>query len=146
MAFVDDADVQIHLPYDKLRLEEIPDDVADAKEYAERIVRGYLAGVYQPATLASWTTPATTPDQIRLVTGLFAAAKVYRLRYSEDSLDDPEYAQQMYNEAMAMINDIRSGAIEVEGVTDPGTTFDNTWFTPSDASTDAAKFHMADVY
>lgn len=146
MAWVDDADVQIHLPIDKLLLEEIPDDKAQAVEYGERIVRGYLAGVLEPATIAAWVSPATTPSQIRLVTGLFTAAKIYRLRYSEDSLDDPEYAQVLYNEAMAMINGIIAGTIILDDVDDVTSGFDNTWFTPNDASTDQPKFRMADVY
>lgn len=146
MSYVDDADVQIHLPLDKLRIEEIPDDRSDAVEYAERIVRGYLAGVLESATIASWVSPATTPSQIRLMTGLFAAAKIYRLRYSEDSLDDPEYAQQLYDEAMLMLQGIRDGTIIIDDTTDVTTGFDNTWFQPNDASTDEPKFHMADIY
>lgn len=145
MAYVDDADVQIHLPFDKLQFEAIPDDKDQAVEYAERIVRGYLAGVFEAATLASWSDPSSTPSQIRLVTGLFAAAKVYRLRYSEDSLEDPEYAQELYDEAMRLLEGIRNGTVVVDDVTDTSTGFSNDWFEPN-ADTDPPKFAMSDIY
>lgn len=144
MAFIDDADAQIHLPFDKLKVEEIPDDKAKAFEDAERIVRGYLSGVVDSSELALWATPATTPSVIRAITGRFAAALIYRLRYSEDSLDDPEYAQNKYNEAMNMLMGIINGSITLPGI-DPGTVFDNTYFQPN-AESDPAVFAMGDRY
>jgi phage gp36-like protein len=129
--FVDDADVQIHLPVDKLKVEEVPDDREDAYEDAERIVRGYLAGVVSGAVIATWVSPATTPVEVRAVTGRFAAALIYRLRFGQASTDDPNYAQNKYKEAMDMLNDIRTGAITITGV-DTTTDFDNTWFEPND--------------
>jgi len=145
MAFVSDADVQIHLPVDKLNVGEIPDDLAEAKLYAERIIRGYLAGVFEAATLALWTDPTSTPGQIRLIGGLLSAAKIYRTRYSEDSLDDPEFAQFMYNEAMAMLMLVINGQIVLDDVDDTGTQFDNTYFFPND-TTDDPKFTMDSVF
>jgi hypothetical protein len=132
---VDDADVQIHLPVDKLKVEEIPDDLIKAKEDADRIVRGYLAGVVASAVLGTWVIPATTPTIIRAIAGRFTAALIYRTRYSENSLNDPEFAQNKYNEAMAMLNKIISGELVIDGV-DPGTDFDNTWFEPNANSID----------
>lgn len=147
MAFVSDADVQVQLPYDKLKIEEIPDDLAECKKDAERIVRGYLAGVFETATLAAWTTPETTPETIRAITGRFCAALIYRLRYSEDALDDPEFAQFKYNEAMDMLDKVISGVIVLPEVPDDvANPFDASWFTPNDASTDVPKFYMADRY
>ncbi len=135
MSFVDDADVQIHLPADKLKVEEIPDDLAKAKADAERIVRGYLAGVVDSAEMALWITPTATPDIIRAITGRFAAALIYRLRWGEDAMRDPEYAQNKYNEAMDLINKIIEGTITIPG-SDPGTVFDNTYFQPNSTFAD----------
>lgn len=132
MAIVDDADVQIHLPVDKLKVEEIPDDLLKAKEDTERIIRGYLAGVVPAATLTAWATPATTPDTIRAIGGRLCAALIYRTRYSENSLDDPQFAQMKYNEAMALLQGIIDGNIEITGVVT--TQFDNTYFEPNDNS------------
>lgn len=145
MALVDDGDVQIFLPLDKLKVEAIPDDKARAYQDAERIIRGYLAGVFEAATLAAWTTPSATPGEIRAVAGRLAAARIYRLRYSENSLDDPGYAQVLYNEAMAMLQAIIDGDIVLTGVTDPSTTFDDTYFEPN-AGTDPPKFAMDNIY
>lgn len=139
MPFVDDADVQIHLPYDKLRVEEIPDDLANAKADAERIVRGYLAGIVD---MSLWTTPAATPDIIRAIAGRFAAALIYRLRFGQDATRDPEYAQNKYNEAMDMIRGIVEGSITIPGI-DPGTTFDNSYFQPNSTFDDPI-FAMGD--
>ena len=147
MAIVSDADVQIHLPVDKLQVEEIPDDLAEAKKDSERIIRGYLAGVFESTTLATWTDPDNTPEVIRAIAGRLCAALIYRVRYSEDALDDPQYAQMKYNEAMDMLNKVISGVIVLPEVgSDTANPFDNTYFTPNDASTDTPKFHMADRY
>lgn len=146
MAFVDDADVQIHLPVDKLKIEELPDDLLEAKKDSERIIRGYLAGVFEPATLASWADPSTTPVVIRAIAGRFTAALIYRNRYSEDSLDDPEFAQNKYNEAMDMLMKVINGQIVLEEVDDDvANPFDNTWFEPNNDS-DPPKFAMSDRY
>jgi hypothetical protein len=144
MAFVDDADVQIHLPYDKLKIEAIPDDLIKAKADAERIVRGYLSGVIDSSVIALWTTPAGTPEIIRAITGRFAAALIYRLRFSEYGLTDPEYAQNKYNEAMSLLMKIIDGTITIPG-TDPGTVFDNTYFQPNSTFADPV-FAMGDQY
>jgi len=144
VAFVDDADVQIHLPVDKIRVEEVPDDLARAKEDSERIIRGYLAGIIDAAVLALWADPETTPAQIRAIAGRLTAALLYRLRFSEQSLDDPEYAQTKYNEAMKMLQDIIAGNLIIDGITDT-TQFDNTYFEPNDNSDDP-KFTMAGRY
>lgn len=141
MAIVDDGDIQIHLPVDKLAIETIPDDLAEAKEDAERIVRGYLAGVIPAATLATWITPAAVPGEVRAIAGRLCAAKIYRNRFSENSLTDPAYAQFMYDEAMKMLNDIIAGNLLLTGITDT-TQFDNTYFEPN-ANSDDPKFTMS---
>jgi len=141
MPFVDDGDVQVHLPADTLKVEGIPDDRARVYEDAARIVRGYLAGVVDSATLALWVEPDTTPDIIRAITGRFAAAEIYRLRFGQGSMTDPQYAKVKYDEAMAMLMQIIQGHIDVPGV-EEGTAFDNTWFEPTDASTNPPKFVM----
>lgn len=137
MALIDDPDIQVHLPVDKLKLEAIPDDVAEVKEYAERIIRGYLAGQIPALTLADWVDPDNTPATIRLIAGMFAAAKIYRVRYSEDSLDDPEFAQVTYDQAMSMLQGVINGTIVIEGVPTSGAgQFDNTYFYPNDTADD----------
>jgi hypothetical protein len=143
MPLVDDGDVQVHLPKDKLVVEEIPDDRDRVYLDAERIVRGYLAGVVVSSELALWVTPGSTAQMIRAITGRFAAAEIYRLRFGEQSFDDPEYAQVKYNEAMMLLNNIINGTLLIDGVAE--SQFDNTYFWPND-TTDPPKFLMADRY
>lgn len=143
MAIVADTDIQIHLPVDKLKVEELPDALGDVKIDVERIIRGYLAGVIDSATMATWTTPTAVPAIIRAVGGRLGAALIYRLRYSEDSVDDPSYAQMKYNEGMRMLQDIISGAITIEELPDDDTgAFSNEFFLPNNDTTDTPKFTM----
>lgn len=139
MAIVSDDDVQVHLPADKLKIEEIPDDLIKCKLDTERIVRGYLAGVIPAADMALWVDPGDVPEVIRAAAGRLCAALIYRLRYSEQSLDDPQFAQTKYNEAMAMLQGIIDGNIIVDGVVT--VQFDDTYFWPND-STGEPKFAM----
>jgi phage gp36-like protein len=144
MPLVADADVQVHLPYDKLKIESIPDDLIQCKLDSERIVRGYLAGVVDTAVLATWIDPDSTPEIIRAITGRLCAALIYRTRYSENRLGDPEFAQNKYNEAMSLLMGVIAGEIPIDTVV-IGTDFTNEWFWPNN-STDPPKFAMADRY
>jgi hypothetical protein len=111
-------DVNMHLPTDKLEMEE--PELALFGLDADRIIRGYLAGVIPATTLAAWIDPQTTPEIIRAIAGRFIAAFWYRERYSEDSLDDPEYAQFKYNEAMSLLQGVISGSVIMVEVPDIG--------------------------
>ncbi len=143
MPLIDDADVQIHLPVDKLQVERVPDDLSDAKRDAERIVRGYLTGSVDPLVLASWLTPLTTPETIRAIAGRLCAALLYRIRFSEATTDYAEYARVLYDEAIMMLNQIISGALDIEGITTP--QFDESYFEPNSSSIDPF-FAMGDRY
>ena len=147
MPLVDDTDINVHLPEDKLTAESAAGDLEAVKEDAERVIRGYLAGYISAAEMATWTTPGTTPGTIRAIGGRLCAAFIYRLRYSEDSLDDPEYAQNKYNEAMALIQGIINGTITVDGI-DPSETnaLTTDMFYPNDPNTDPPKFSMSSVF
>lgn len=141
MPLVDDGDVQTHLPVDTLKVEGIPDDRNLIYLDAERVVRGVLTGSVDAAVMALWATPDDTPDIIRAACARLAAAEIYRLRFGQQAFTDPEYAQVKYNEAMGLLMKIVSGEIVLPGV-DSGVDFDNTWFEPTDASTDQPKFTM----
>lgn len=85
---------------------------------AWRLIRGQLASSFEPTTLASWTSPTTTPDQIRSIAGKLIAAYLYRQVYSEESTEIPKYAQALYNEAVADLILIRNGGIVVLDIND----------------------------
>jgi hypothetical protein len=142
MAIVDDTDIQIHLPVDKLKVEEIPDALKDVKTDVERIIRGSLAGVIDSAAMALWTAPEDTPALVRAIGGRLGAALIYRLRYSEDSLDDPQYAQVKYNEGMSMLEKVISGKLIIEELpTDTTGAFSSSFFYPNNSAPDP-KFTM----
>lgn len=117
MAFASLEDINVHLPDDKIEVDLALYEPLQLD--AERVVRGYLAG-YVPATILSlWTTPETTPGLIRAITGRLVAAFQYRERYSEDSLDDPQYAIQKYSEAIGWLTGIQTGSMVIEELADP---------------------------
>jgi len=143
MSLVDDNDINVHLPTDKISAEE-GDLLEEIREDIERIIRGYLAGHVDAVEMALWVDPDSTPSIIRAIGGRLGAAFIYRRRYSEDSLDDPQYAQFKYNEAMMMLQSIINGDIVVDPDAPPGgVALTTDLFYPNDPNTDPPKFTMS---
>lgn len=147
LALASADDIQVHLPADKLIVSD--DDAASLQKDVLRIIRGYLAGVFEPTVLASWVSPATTPELIRSIAGRLIASFYYARRYSEDDTDVPEYAQSKYNEAIAMLTRIAAGTLvllDAAGTTtlDTTTNLSTLDFYPRDDTNRA--FSMGDVY
>ena len=109
-------DINAHLPPGKAEIEDAEDDLLQVDAY--RFIRSKLVGTFATTTLALWLDPTTTPDVIRAIAGRLIAAKWYMEIYAEDSDEDAEYAQRIYDEAMMMIQGILDGNIVV---IDPGT-------------------------
>lgn len=131
-------DILTFLPTDKFQNLEIGDgDLVDrAVVDAERIVRAELGAIYTPVTLAGWASPDDTPEYVRSIAGRLAAAFIYRNRFSGDSDNIDPYAQNLYNEALLMIGQIKNGKVNVAEVTDTSTVLpDNRYFLPNDATT-----------
>ena len=119
MALASREDTQAHLPSDKLQILPGNQEYSKAEIDTERVIKGELSGYFLPSTLALWADPNTTPAYIRAIAGRLTAAFYYRLRYAEDQRGDPEYAQVKYNEAMAMLTKVQTGAVvlvEVEEI------------------------------
>lgn len=143
LANLDDAN--LHLPVDKVVVDTAEFD--ETQLDAERIVRGYLANYYPASTLALWVDPASTPGLIRSITGRLIAAFVYRKRYSEDSFDDPMYAQNKYNEAISLLQGIQNSTIVVEGIEEPTTDrLTSADFWPNNTTTAGPYFKMNDPF
>jgi hypothetical protein len=142
MALASLDDINVHLPEDKI---EVPPALYDTEQLdAERVVRGYLAGYIDKTVLAGWTSPETTPEIIRAIVGRLVAAFHYRLRYSEDSLVDPEYALIKYNEALNMLTMIQAGTMQVDSiVVSGGNDLEAADFWPNDSTTDGPFFTMS---
>lgn len=98
----------------------------DMQTDASRVIKSQLSGVFPTATLVGWIDPDSTPGTIRAIAGRLIAARWYskQVTADEDRLI-PGYAQQLYNEAIAMLAAIRAGELPVlddDGVPIPGIT------------------------
>lgn len=88
----------------------------DDRQYqidAQRVIKSQLAGVFTPLVLTGWDEPANTPQLIRGIAGRLIAAKFYSIQFSQETTDIPRFAQGLYNEAIAMLADIKRGALIV---------------------------------
>lgn len=80
---------------------------------ANRVVKSQLAGVFTPLVLTGWDEPADTPQLIRGIAGRLIAAKYYAQQLSQETTNVPQFAQNLYNEAIAMLAMIKSGQLVV---------------------------------
>ncbi len=139
------TDIQAWLASDKILVDDNNSNKPNIE--AERTIRGQLSGVFSVITLQSWADPNSTPAQIRSIAGRLAAAFLYRAIYSEESQNIPVYAQNLYNEAIGMLQDIRSGnLIVLDSSSNPvDTTGANViGFWPDD--TTSPKFTMDQIF
>jgi len=130
-------DINVHLPADKMQITDAGDDLLQIDAY--RLIRSRLAGTFSPEVIATWASPVTTPEMIREIAGKIIAAKFYATLVSEDEPDGSLFAQNLYNEAIMALNDIRNGTLTVLDV--DGNELDNgalveTSFYPNDTAPD----------
>jgi hypothetical protein len=121
----------------KVSMSDADDD--DLQIDAQRIIKSTLAGTFTPTILYGWDSPSNTPELIRGVAGRLIAAYWYKEKYSEDDTDIPPYAQSLYDEAIQMLKDIRSGVLTVlddndEAIAVSGLEPIDTWFWPNDTT------------
>lgn len=95
---------------------------ADNTKYIQisvaRVVRAYLSRIIDNPTIYSWITPDVTPDIVREVAGKLIAAQLYMDKMSRSTTDiaQTHYAQVLYNQAMAILNQIIEGDIPIPNV------------------------------
>jgi len=109
-------DINAHLPVEqgKAQIMDGQDDLLQIDAY--RLIRGRLSGTFDITVINTWVNPANTPEQIRQIAGKIIAAKWYALLVAEDEADGSLFAQNLYNEAIAALNDIRNGTMTVIGI------------------------------
>jgi hypothetical protein len=109
MATLDD--VNAHL--DGEVIEATADNSNLVQVSVARIVRGYLAAAVDTTTLMSWQTPEETPSTVREIASMLIAAQVYFNLAARQSYDisNFNYAQRLYDAAMAMLQGIVDGTI-----------------------------------
>lgn len=103
------SDINAHLPSNV----QISNDVDDSLQVdALRLVRGQLVSLFSSTVLNSWDVPANTPELIRSIAGRLIASKYYANQVSGNVPDEmAAFAISLYNEAIALLIDIKSGAI-----------------------------------
>lgn len=137
-------DINAHLPINV----QINDSVDDSLQVdAYRLIAGQLVSVFSNTVIVTWTSPDTTPDQIRGIAGRLIASKYYaRLLAGETPDEIPPYSVSLYNQAVGLLADIRSGNLIVIGtdgnpISDTDTDISEDMY-PTDTSTPGPQFTM----
>lgn len=142
MALASLDDINTHLPSDKFKATDGNPEIVLFQTDIDRTIKGYLSSVFTQATLDAWAAPASTPKYIRAIAGRLIAAFYYAKKLSEDLPDwDRTYPQRLYNDAMAMLEAVRTGGVLLPEVPEEvGTAFDSSFFYPD--GTTIPKFTM----
>jgi len=133
-------DVNAHL--DGEVIEATADNTDLIQVSVARIIRAYLSSVVDQTTMMGWATPETTPDTIREIASMLIAAYLYFQLSARTSLtiDDTNFAQRLYDQAIAMLQAIVSGEIVIIAggnggtVADPVAAFTDLDYMPVDAT------------
>lgn len=92
-------------------------DAVPQIESAGRIIRARLASFIDSSYMSTWTDTTNTPEIIQEIAAKLAAALQYRRRSSEDVADQVStYAQTLYDEALADLQGIIDGEIDITDV------------------------------
>ena len=146
MAYASLSDVNSNLPDDKAQASD--QDIIDIGIEADRLIRARIGSVVSLTTLAEWLDPTTTPEIIRKISGLLVAAQFYAKLVAEDEADGSAFAQGLYDQAMALIEDIRNGdaiIIGVDGAEVDTDILSGTSFWPN-STTQEPFFKVADAW
>lgn len=108
-------DANTHLDETKISFVDDADAAPEARE-ADNIVRSKLGDIF-PDQVAHWidTLPdpvgdaLITPNLVREAASLLMASYRYAKRYSEDELNENDYAARLEKRAMRILEDIRNG-------------------------------------
>ena len=104
-------DINAHLPENKAAISDADDDLLQVEAW--RLIRAKLSTTFATTTLNTWADPDSTPDIIRTVAGMVIAAKWYAELYAEDSDADATFANNLYLQAMDLLNQIATGLIVI---------------------------------
>lgn len=117
------TDIQAWLQSDKIQVDDANSGKANLE--ATRIIRGQLAGFFEPVVIASWVDPDSTPGLIRSIAGRLTASYMHATIYSEESdREISAYSQFLYNDAMMDLAKIIAGTLVVTD--DGGNPIDTT--------------------
>src|SRR5215469_3587772 len=106
-------DINAHL--DGTVVEADAQNTSQIQVSVNRVVKAYLSRVVDNATMATWTTPETTPDTIREAASFLIASQLYYDQTAKSStvIEPTHYAQWLYNQGMALLTGIVDGTIDL---------------------------------
>src|SRR5215471_921844 len=106
-------DINAHL--DGTVVEADAQNTALIQVSVNRIVKAYLSRVVDYATMATWTTPETTPDTVREAASFLIASQLYYDQTAKSStvIEPTHYAQWLYDHGIALLTGIVEGTIEL---------------------------------
>ncbi len=115
MASLDDINAQL----DGSVIRAKPGNTALIQISVARIIRGYLSRVISLTDLTAWSTPAVTPEIIREIAGKLIASQLYinRAARSTTNIDAGNLGQKLYDDAIALLQQILAGNILIDEVT-----------------------------
>lgn len=104
-------DINAHLPENKAAISDADDDLLQVEAW--RLIRAKLSTTFATTTLNTWDSPPNTPGIIRSIAGMVIAAKWYAELYAEDSDADATFANNLYLQAIDLLNQIAAGLIVI---------------------------------
>jgi hypothetical protein len=116
LASLDDINAELPSIDDKPMIEADAENSDLIQLSVARVVRAYLSAVIDQTTLMGWDDPDSTPDTIREVAAKLIAAQVYFNYAARTNLtiEERNFAQLLYDQAMLMLEKIISGEILLE--------------------------------
>ena len=122
MALASIDDINAYLPPPTV-VEADDVNVAKLQISVQRVIRGYLSRILSTATMAGWEDPESTPDIIREIAGMLVASQLFINQASASTweINDDNYAQRLYDRAIALLNEIISGQILIPDIIPIGT-------------------------
>ncbi len=125
---------------DRFKIEfDNAEDASEEAEQADAIVKGHLYGTF-PDHVNLWDIAPTgpqeaTPELVVQVASMLMASYRYAKRYSEEELGRNNYANQLEQRAMKLLQGISDGTIDLADKSYlSAASFEDTDFWPNDAT------------
>lgn len=138
LASLDDINAELPSGEDQPVVVATDDNTELLQISVARIVRGNLSRLLDVATLVGWSVPTKTPELIRVAAAKLIAAQLYfnNTARTTPTIDRDSFAQKRYDEAMAIINGVIAGSLDLIDVTTetPEDTMSTLDFFPVDAT------------
>jgi hypothetical protein len=131
MAVIVVGDINQWLGVNKLEIATLPTELTESQT---QYVFGKLRTVYLDV-IDGWTTTSNTPELIQSVISMRVAGYLYLRQYAEEASGWAAYGQYLLRESDKWLDQINSGALDLDGVDFPLTS--SIAFYPDDIASEA---------